>query len=105
MQELTDQNFDQSVLNSDIPVIVDFGADWCVPCKKIEPILHDIAEEYHGVIRVVEVNVDNFPQLAMKYGVRSVPSILFFKGGQVIDQVIGSVTKNTMLKKVQDILE
>jgi thioredoxin 1 len=105
MQELTDQNFDQNVLNSDIPVIVDFGADWCVPCKKIEPILHDIAKEYQGVVRVVEVNVDNFPQIAMKYGVRSVPSILFFKGGLVIDQVIGSVTKNTMLKKVQGILE
>ena len=105
MQELTDQNFDQNVLNSDVPVIVDFGAGWCVPCRKIEPILHDIAKEYQGVIRVAEVNVDTSPQLAMKYGVRSVPSILFFKGGQVIDQVIGSVTKSTLLKKLQDILE
>ena len=105
MHELTDQNFDQHVLSSDVPVIVDFGADWCVPCQKIAPILHDIAQEYQGVIKVAEVDVDTSPQLAMKYGVRSVPSILFFKGGQVIDQVIGSVTKHTLVARLQDVLD
>ncbi len=105
MQELTDQNFDQNVLSSDSPVMVDFGAGWCVPCQKMAPIIHDIAQEYRGVIRVGEVNVDTSPQLAMKYGIRSVPSILFFKGGQVIDQVVGSVTKRKLLARLQDVLD
>ena len=102
MLDFSDQNFEKDVLNSELPVMVDFGADWCVPCKKMAPIIRDIAQEYQGVLRVGEVDVDSFPHLAMKYGIRSVPSILFFKGGRVIDQVVGSVTKQSLLMRLQD---
>lgn len=104
LQEFNDQNFVKEVLDHHTPVLVDFGGEWCTPCKKIEPVLHEIAQEYEGVLRVGEVDVDKCPQLAMKYGVRSVPSLLIFKKGQVIDQVIGAVTKQSLVQLVQGII-
>ena len=101
LHELNEQNFFQEVLDQDTTVLVDFGGEWCVPCKKITLILREIAVEFDGELRIGEVDVDKCPQLAMKYKVRSVPSLLIFKQGRVVDQVIGAVTKQSLVKKLQ----
>ena len=101
--EFSDQSFDSSVLESDVPVLVDFWAVWCGPCKAIAPIIEEIANDYDGKVKVGKVDVDNNNQVAMKYGIRSIPTLLLFKGGEVVDQVIGNVGKESiesMLNKV-----
>ena len=94
--EFSDQSFDSSVLESDVPVLVDFWAVWCGPCKAIAPIIEEIANDYDGKIKVGKVDVDNNNQVAMKYGIRSIPTLLLFKGGEVVDQVIGNVGKESI---------
>ena len=101
--EFSDQSFDSSVLESDVPVLVDFWAVWCGPCKAIAPIIEEIANDYDGKVKVGKVDVDNNNQVAMKYGIRSIPTLLLFRGGEVVDQVIGNVGKESiesMLNKV-----
>jgi thioredoxin 1 len=105
VKEFTDRNFAEEVLRNNTPVLVDFGGEWCVPCQKIAPIIREIAREYKDVLRVGEVDVDKCPKLAMKYGVRSVPSLLIFKKGKVVDQVIGAVTKQALVQIVQAALD
>ena len=94
--EFSDQSFDSSVLESDVPVLVDFWAVWCGPCKAIAPIIEEIANDYDGKVKVGKVDVDNNNQVAMKYGIRSIPTLLLFKGGEVVDQVIGNVGKESI---------
>jgi len=94
--EFSDQSFDSSVLESDIPVLVDFWAVWCGPCKAIAPIVEEIANDYDGKVKVGKIDVDNNNQVAMKYGIRSIPTLLVFKGGEVVDQVIGNVGKESI---------
>jgi len=94
--EFSDQSFDSSVLESDVPVLVDFWAVWCGPCKAIAPIIEEIANDYNGKVKVGKVDVDNNNQVAMKYGIRSIPTLLLFKGGEVVDQVIGNVGKESI---------
>jgi thioredoxin 1 len=96
VKEFTEQNFEKEVLTSKTPVLVDFGGGWCVPCQKISPVINEIAKEYQGVLKVGTVDVDKDAGLAKKYCVRSVPSLLIFKQGQVVDQVIGAVTKKSL---------
>lgn len=88
--EVTDQNFDGEVLESDLPVIVDFWAEWCAPCRAIAPIIGELATEYGGRVKVVKMNVDDSPQTPGRYGVRAIPTILAFQGGQVIGQLQGA---------------
>ena len=86
---LTDDNFQEEVLNADVPVLVDFWAVWCGPCRVIAPVIEQLAEEFEGRAKIAKLDVDHNPQTAMAYGIRSIPTLLFFKDGQVVDQMIG----------------
>jgi thioredoxin 1 len=92
--EFTDAQFDADVLKSDAPVLVDFWATWCAPCKAIAPVLDQLAEEYDGKVKIGKVNVDENPATPGQYGVRGIPTMILFKDGQVIDQLVGAVPKN-----------
>lgn len=99
---LTDANFEAEVLQAGIPVLVDFWATWCAPCKAIAPVIDAIADEYDGKIKVGKVNVDDNPGTPGKYGVRGIPTVILFKDGKVVDQVVGAVPKTqleALLKK------
>ena len=98
---VTDSNFQEEVLNADQPVLVDFWATWCGPCRMIAPIIEELAEEYEGRAKVVKMDVDNNPQVPMQFGIRSIPTLLFFKDGQVADQLIGAVPKKQLAEKLE----
>ena len=101
---VTDSDFEQEVLESDTPVLVDFWAEWCAPCKMVAPVLDDLAEEYDGKIKFTKVDVDTNPQTAMKYGIRSIPTLLVFKDGSPVDQVVGAVPKAVIKKRLDSAL-
>jgi len=98
--EVNDTNFQAEVLTSDKPVLVDFWAVWCGPCKMIAPIVEEIAKEYDGKLKVTKMDVDSNPRTAMQYGIRSIPTLMIFKGGAVVEQIIGAVPKRHLLDKV-----
>jgi len=102
--EVTDNNFDAEVLQSETPVLVDFSATWCGPCKRLEPVVREIAGEFEGRLKVVKVDVDQARQTAAKFGVMSVPTLFLFKAGQVKDQHIGLASKGILADKVQKVL-
>jgi thioredoxin 1 len=99
--ELTDANFQATVLDSDKLTIVDFWAEWCGPCRAIGPVIEELSKEYDGKINVGKVNVDHNPNLSVNYGITSIPAILFIKGGQIVDKQIGAVPKSVLDKKIQ----
>ncbi len=103
--EITDSNFQQEVLNSDKPVLLDFWAVWCGPCKSIAPVVEEIAREYDGKLKVGKVDVDTNPEVSMKFGIRNIPALMVFKGGRVVEQVIGAVHKRNLLDKVTPHIE
>jgi len=89
----TDENFEKEALSSDIPVLVDFYADWCGPCKMLAPTIETLAQEYEGKIKVGKLNVDNAPDTAQNYGIMSIPTLLYFKNGELVNKSIGVVSK------------
>lgn len=98
--EVTDKNFESEVLKSDLPVLVDFWAEWCGPCKMIGPIVNEISEELDGKLKVAKVNVDDAQELAGNYQIMSIPTLLLFKGGKSVEQIVGAVPKDQILEKV-----
>jgi thioredoxin 1 len=102
---VTDSSFETEVLNGPAPVVVDFWAEWCGPCKLISPVLDELAGEYDGKVKVTKLNVDENPSTSAKYGVRSIPTLLFFKDGQIVDQVIGAVSKSDLKKRFEAALQ
>jgi thioredoxin 1 len=96
-----ESNFEAEVLKSELPVFVDFYADWCGPCKMMSPVIDKLAAKFDGKIKVGKVNVDDDTDLAAQYGIMSIPNMLFFRGGQVVDSVIGAVPKAVMQKKFE----
>jgi thioredoxin 1 len=102
--EVNDATFDQEVLNSEQPVLVDFWAVWCGPCKAIAPIVDGVAATYAGKLKVAKVDVDKNGATPSRYGIRGIPALLFFKGGKVADQIVGYVPQNVIEEKIQRLL-
>ena len=102
--EFTDANFEELVLQSDKPVIVDFWAEWCGPCRMVGPIVNQLGEEYADKAVVGKLNVDHNPGVTMKFGIRNIPTILFFKGGQQVDKQVGAVPRQVLEGKLQKLL-
>lgn len=102
--EVTDTSFETDVLNSDVPVLVDFWAEWCGPCKAIAPALHEIAGEMAGRVKIAKMNVDNSPMTPSKYGVRGIPTLILFKNGQAVAQKVGAAPKSSLSSWLQSAL-
>jgi thioredoxin 1 len=101
---VTTGDFDQEVLQSNVPVLVDFWAVWCGPCKMIGPHIDALAAEYEGKAKILKCNVDDEPEIAGKYGVMSIPTLKFFKGGKVVDEIVGAVSKTVIAGKLDSLL-
>lgn len=101
---VTDTNFEQEVLKSSQPVLIDFWAPWCGPCKAIAPLLDELAKEYAGKLKVVKMNVDDNPETPARYGVRGIPNLLIIRNGQVKEQIVGAVPKGHLVRAVDNAL-
>jgi len=104
VQEINDTNFENEVINSDLPVLIDFWAPWCAPCRAIGPVVDELAKDYTGKLKVVKMNVDDNPLTPSKFGVRSIPNLLLFKNGQVKDQIVGAVPKQQFVTAIDKVV-
>lgn len=104
MLELNDATFEKEVLQSDKPVVVDFGAQWCGPCKRLAPIVEDLAKEYEGRVKIAKFDIDESPNTPARFRIMSVPTVLFFKGGKQVDVVVGLAGKDALKKKIDSLL-
>lgn len=102
--EFTDANFEEVVLKSDKPVLIDFWAEWCGPCRMVGPVVEEIAKEYDGKALVGKVNVDLNPGLSARFGIRNIPTILFVKNGEIVDKSVGAVPKNMLTQKLNNLV-
>ena len=102
--QVTDDTFDTEVLKSETPVLVDFWASWCGPCRAIAPVVEELSEQYAGKIKVAKLNVDESPKTPGQYGIRAIPTLIMFKGGQVADQITGAVSKSHIEQALQKLL-
>ena len=99
---LTDTNFAKEVLESDLPVLVDYWAPWCGPCRMVAPVIEELAKEYQNKIRIGKINIDENPETPTKYGVMSIPTLMFFKNGRVANQIAGALNKSELKKKIEE---
>jgi len=104
VSEVTDSSFEQEVLQSNTPVLIDFWAPWCGPCKAIAPVVEELAGTYAGKLKVVKMNVDDNPQTPSRYGVRGIPNLILFKGGTVAQQIVGAVPKPQLVKAIDSVV-
>ncbi len=102
--EVSDQSFEQEVINSETPVLIDFWAPWCGPCKAIAPVVEELAGSYAGKLKVVKMNVDDNPQTPSRYGVRGIPNLILFKGGEVAEQIVGAVPRAQLVRAIDEAL-
>jgi thioredoxin 1 len=102
--EITDANFAEVAMNSDKPVMIDFWAEWCGPCRMVTPIVEEMANDYDGRAVIGKVNVDENPDISAKFGIRNIPTIIFLKGGQVVDKSVGAVPKNVLTEKMEALM-
>jgi len=103
--KISEENFEKEVINSELPVLVDFWAEWCGPCRAVGPVLEEISNQYADKFRVAKVNVDENPELASEYGIRSIPTMILFKDGKEIDNIIGALPKEAIINFVNENLE
>ncbi|MEM9540346.1 MAG: thioredoxin [Cyanobacteria bacterium P01_E01_bin.42] len=103
--EVSDSTFKDEVLDSNVPVLVDFWAPWCGPCRMVAPVVEEIATQYEGQVKVVKLNTDENPNIASQYGIRSIPTLMIFKGGQRVDMVVGAVPKTTLANTLEKYLK
>ena len=104
VSEVSDSSFDTHVLSSSLPVLVDFWAPWCGPCKSIAPVLEELATEYAGKLQIVKMNVDDNPQTPTQYNVKGIPNLVFFKNGKVVEQIVGAVPKDQLVAAVNKVI-
>ena len=104
ISDITDDGFEAEVLQADTPVIIDFWAEWCAPCRQIAPIVKDLASQYDGKVKIVKMNIDENPGTPGKYGVRAIPTVLAFKGGTVVDQITGARPKSAFEEMAQKLV-
>ena len=105
VNEVTDKSFEQEVIKSEMPVVVDFWAPWCGPCRKLAPVTEKLAEDFQGKVKFVKINVDENPEMSQKYGVMSIPFLAFFKGGQKKDSTVGALPEEALKLKIEALVD